>query len=204
MKNVRLRALDLKALRLIRNRIAHGGTSPSVRDIAQELGFSAPRSGALAVNRLIEAGYLKRRSDQSLQVIQLPEELEGSERTVPVPLVGMAPCGAPLLAIENVEAMIPVSTKLARPGHKYFLLRAVGNSMDRAGIEDGSLVLVRQQPTAETGEIVVALIDDEATIKEFRRAKDAVILQPRSSDKSLQPTLVTREFLVQGVVVCSL
>lgn len=113
-------------------------------------------------------------------------------------------CGLPILAEENIEGMIPVSVDLARPGSKYFFLRASGDSMNEAGINDGDFVLVRQQTFAEDGDSIVALIDDEATIKEFRRTKDAVVLKPRSSNKKHQPILLTSNFQIQGVVVTAI
>ena len=100
--------------------------------------------------------------------------------------------------------MIPVSTLLARPGQKYFLLRANGDSMTEAGIEDGALVLVRQQPTADSGQIVVALIDDEATIKELQLSREAAVLRPRTKNPTHKPIVLTRDFQVQGVVVATL
>jgi repressor LexA len=109
-----------------------------------------------------------------------------------------------LLAHENVQGTFPVSTSLARPRQTYFLLRAVGDSMTEVGIEDGSLVLVRQQPTADAGDVVVALVDDEATIKELRRSADAVVLMPRSKNKAHKPIVLRRDFQVQGVVVATL
>ena len=161
-----LRAADRKALTFIRNRIMHRGAAPSVRELATEMGFSSPRSAMLIIDRLIGLGYLRRREeDRALLLVRMPADAPDRESTIEVPLVGSAPCGAPLLAEQNIEAMIPVSTLLARPGQKYFLLRANGDSMTEAGIKDGALVLVRQQPTAESGQVVVALIDDEATIK---------------------------------------
>jgi repressor LexA len=209
MKNVEhrdlLRANDRKALTLIRNRIVHTGTAPSIRELAAELGFSSARSAVVIIERLIASGYLKRRvSDRTLQLLKMPDDAKDRESTVEVALVGSAACGAPLLAIENVEAMVPVSIHLARPGQKYFLLRASGDSMNEAGIEDGALVLVRQQGTAEDGQLVVALIDDEATIKELRRSRDAVVLIPRSSNKRHKPIVLRRDFRVQGVVVATL
>lgn len=183
----------------------HTGEPPSVRDLAKELGFSSPRSAVLVINSLIEHGYLKRREDdRSLQLLRMPQATPDRESTVDVPLVGSAPCGAPLLAQENLEAMIQVSTTLARPGRKYFLLRANGDSMNGAGINDGSLVLVRQQDTANDKEIVVALVDDEATIKELRRSTDAVALVPRSSNPVHRPIVLRRDFQVQGVVIATL
>jgi repressor LexA len=199
-----LRPVEQKALTFIRNRIVHGGSPPSVRELAGELGFSSPRSAADVIDRLIELKYLRRRGDRSLQLLRMPEEAIDREATVEVPLVGTAPCGAPLLALENIEAMIPVSTTLARPSQRYFLLRAVGDSMNEAGIIDGALVLVRQQATAESGDVVVALVDDEATIKELRCSSDAVVLTPRSSNKTHKPIVLRRDFQVQGVVVAAL
>lgn len=75
--------------------------------------------------------------------------------------------------------MIPVSTSLIRLGHRYFLLRALADSMTEAGIDDGALVLVRQQPSAEVGDVIFALVKDEATIKELKRPVDAIVLMPR-------------------------
>lgn len=199
-----LRPVERKALTYIRNRIAHAGSAPSVRELGSALGFSSPRSSADVIDRLIELGYLKRRADKSLQLLRMPEDTRDRESTVEVPLVGSAPCGAPLLAEENIEAMIPVSVSLARPREKYFLLRAAGDSMTEAGIEDGALVLVRQQATAEPGEVVVALVDDEATIKELRRSSDAVVLMPRSKNEKHKPIVLRRDFRVQGIVIATL
>lgn len=201
----KLRPAEWKALTFIRNRIMHSGAAPSVRELAADLGFSSPRSAAVVIDRLIELGYLKRRvDDRTLQLLHMPSEARDRESTVEIALVGSAPCGAPMLAQENIEAMIPVSTTLARPGQKYFLLRAVGDSMTEADIEDGSLVLVRQQPTAESGDVVVALVDDEATIKELRRSADAAVLVPRSKNKVHKPIVLRRDFQVQGVVVATI
>ncbi|MGE0052947.1 MAG: transcriptional repressor LexA [Hyphomicrobium sp.] len=200
-----LKSTERQALTFVRNRIMHTGEPPSVRELAKELGFSSPRSAVLVINSLIEHGYLKRREDdRSLQLLRMPQATADRESTVDVPLVGSAPCGAPLLAQENLEAMIQVSTTLARPGRKYFLLRANGDSMNGAGISDGSLVLVRQQETANDKEIVVALVDDEATIKELRRSTDAVALVPRSSNPAHRPIVLRRDFQVQGVVIATL
>jgi repressor LexA len=199
-----LKPADRKALTFIRNRIMHRGTAPSVRELASEMGFSSPRSAMLVIDRLIDLGYLKRRDDRTLQLIRMPADAPDRESTIEVPLVGSAACGAPLLAEQNIEAMIPVSTLLARPGQKYFLLRADGDSMTEASIEDGALVLVRQQPTADSGQVVVALIDDEATIKQLQLSADAAVLKPRTKNPKHKPIVLTRDFQVQGVVVATL
>jgi repressor LexA len=200
-----LKPVERKALTFIRNRIMHTGAAPSVRDLAAELEFSSPRSAAVVIDRLIDLGYVERRRvDRSLRLLRMPVDTRDRESTVQVPLVGGAPCGAPLLAEENIEAMIAVSTRLARPGQRYFLLHAVGDSMTEAGIADGSLVLVRQQPTAEDGDVVVALVDDDVTIKELRRSADAVALLPRTRNSRHKPIVLRRDFQVQGVVVATL
>ena len=99
-------------------------------------------------------------------------------QTIKLPLIGNIACGTPILAVENIEAEIPVSIDLIKGSSKHFLLKAVGNSMNKAGINDGDFVLVKQQNTAENGNIVVALIDDEATIKELHKTREAILLKP--------------------------
>ncbi|HSE56640.1 MAG TPA: transcriptional repressor LexA, partial [Candidatus Paceibacterota bacterium] len=127
-----------------------------------------------------------------------------SVSTINVPLVGSVSCGAPTLAEENIETYIPISTALAKKGSNYFLLRASGNSMNLAGINDKDILLVRQQDTAENGEKVVALINDEATVKFFEKTDDAVILRPKSTDSMHMPIVLTDNCQVQGVVVAVL
>ena len=190
-----------EALRHIRNSVVHSGKFPSVRQLMAALGYKSPRSASLVLDELRSTGFLKKKPRGWQLIGTLAEDVT---RTVPVPLVGNVPCGPVMLAEENIEALIPVSTTLARPGARYFLLRAIGTSMNRAGIQDGDVVLVRQQPVAEIGEKVVALIDDQATIKEYRRERNVVILKPCSSDPRHQPIILTENFQIQGVVVATL
>lgn len=127
-----------------------------------------------------------------------------SEQTVEVPVVGSAACGMPMLAEENIEQLIPVSKKIAAPPYKYYMLRAKGDSMNQANINDGDLVLVRQQSTARHGDIVVALIDDSATIKEYTSTGSAVVLKPHSDNPVHKPIILMKDFMVQGVVVTTI
>jgi repressor LexA len=195
---------ELEAIRCIQSSFARLGRAPSVREIQHALGYRSPRSASDILELLAERGIVQRRADGRLQLLKSPEGDQSHARTVEIPLVGSAPCGRPLLAEENVEALIPVSTRLARPPHRYFLLRAQGDSMTEAGIDDGDLVLVRQQPTASNGEVVVALIDDEATIKEFRQSPQVIVLQPRSRSRTHRPVVLTEDFQIQGVVVATI
>lgn len=121
-------------------------------------------------------------------------------QTVKVPLLGVVACGTPIFAEENIEAFIPVSDKLIKPSNRYFILKASGDSMDDAGINDGDLVLIRQQQTAQNGDKVVALIDDEATIKEFYHNGNMIVLKPRSKNSKHQLIILTNDIRIQGVV----
>lgn len=195
---------ELEAIREIRNSIMHIGRIPSMRELMSSLGYRSPRSASLIVNKLIKKGALRRKDDGSLQFIKSLGDDTTRAQTVDIPLVGVVACGAPILAQENIQAKIPVSIKLARPPHRYFLLKATGDSMNQKGIDDGDFVLVRQQITAKNGDTVVALIDNEATVKEFHEAGETVILKPRSRNKQHQPIVLTKDFQIQGVVVAAI
>ena len=192
---------ELEAIREIRNSIMRVGRIPSMRELMSYLGYRSPRSASLIVNKLIKKGALRRKDDGNLQFVKSLGDDTTRAQTVDIPLVGVVACGAPILAEENIQAKIPVSTKLARPPHRYFLLKVKGDSMNQKGIADGDFVLVRQQVRAKIGDTVVALIDNEATVKEFYEAGETVILKPRSKNKQHQPIVLTKDFQIQGVVV---
>lgn len=195
---------QLEAIRHIRNFLVHHGRSPSIRELMVAMEYNSTSSVAAILEVLINRKIIRRRPDNSLQFLNDPEGERNNAHTVNIPLVGTVACGSPILAEENIEAMIPVSESFIKPGHRYFLLRAAGESMNAANINDGDLVLVRQQPVAENGEIVVALIDNSATVKEFHCSKDAVILKPKSKNKEYQPIILTENFQIQGVVVATI
>jgi repressor LexA len=193
---------DLQGYALIRNQILHSGVTPSLREIGRAVGYVSPRSVQLMLARLEKRGLLS----YSNGIIKLSSRHPSGmvERTIEVPLVGSVACGLPSLAEQDYEALIEISTKIARSGHTYFILRAKGTSMNKSGIGDGDLVLVRQQLTAQEGEKVVALINDEATIKHFHREDDLIVLKPSSTDKKHKPIVLSDEFMIQGVVVTTL
>ncbi len=195
---------ELEAIREIRNSLMQVGRIPSMRQLMTSLGYQSPRSASLIVEKLIKKGVLRRKKYGGLQFVKSLGDDTTRAQTVDVPLVGMVSCGAPMLAEENIQAIIPVSTKLAKPPHHYFLLKAKGDSMNQRGIDDGDLVLVRQQTAAKNNDIVVALIDDEATIKEFRIGKETYVLKPRSTNKTHQPIVLAKDFQIQGVVVTTI
>jgi repressor LexA len=194
---------DKKAYNLIRNKLIHEGRKPTLREINEVTGGKSPRSASIVIDRLVRIGLLKRHGDN----IRLSENSivnPASISTVDVPLVGTVSCGLPILAEENIETYIPVSTALARKGAIYFLLRASGDSMNQAGINDGDILLVRQQSIADDGQKVVALINDEATVKILERKNNAVILRPKSSNSKHKPIILTDNCEIQGVVVAVL
>jgi repressor LexA len=189
---------DLQGYAFIRGQIMHVGTTPSLRQIADAVGYESRHSAKKLLGRLVSRGLIRISKDG----IHLParQPIASHERTTEVPLVGSVSCGLPTLAEQNVEATIDISTKFAKPGHVYFLLRAKGTSMNKSGINPGDLILVRQQPTAEEGDKVVALINDDATIKHFHREEDIIVLRPNSTVKMHKPIVLSDEFLIQGVV----
>lgn len=112
----------------------------------------------------------------------------------------------PIFAEENIETEIPVSTKLIQPSRKYFFLRAQGDSMNQKGVNDGDFVLIEQTTHPEPGKIVVALINDEATLKEFRQENGYVALIPHSDNPKHKPIILDESdgnILIQGIFVRS-
>jgi repressor LexA len=189
---------DLKGLAFIKKSVRIKGISPSLREIMRAVGYNSSRSAKLLIERLVESGLI---GYENGKILLVREAADFGENTVAVPLVGSVACGAPLLAEQQMEAEIRISTEIARPGAKHFLLRAVGDSMDDAGINDGDLVLVRQQATAKPGDIIVALVDDEATIKFFHPQGQVVVLRPKSRNPKWKPIIVSANLRIQGVFV---
>ena len=190
---------DLEGYAFIRDQIIHTGITPSLREIGRVVGYTSPRSAQLMLERLQKRDLLTYNGGRIKLSQQNAPQM--TEQTIEIPLVGSAACGLPTLAEQDIETTIKISTKIARPGHRYFLLRAQGQSMNKSGIDDGDLVLVRQQATADAGERVVALIDGEATIKHFHRDGDLVVLKPNSTNKSYSPIILSSEFLIQGIAI---
>ena len=204
MNNQLLSNRELEAIRQIRNSLMHRGRMPSVREMMTSLGYRSPRSASVLMKKLMSKRILRRKPNGSYQLIDNLHDDTMRAQTVDIPLVGTVACGTPVLAEENIEGMIPVSTKLAKSPHRYFLLKAEGDSMNEKGVNDGDLVLVRQQLTADNGNMIVALVDDEATIKEFYRLGDMVVLKPMSTNKQHKPIILTKDFQIQGLVVTAI
>lgn len=177
------------------------GKSPTLEEIREAEGYSGISSVQRHIDPLKKKGYLSNEPYQARSI-----EISRSDK-INIPLVGNVAAGTPILAIENIEAYIPYKpTKTKVDDKGYFFLRAVGDSMNKASvnernIENGDYVLVRKQNTANYGEIVVALFGEEATIKKLEKGRGHIILQPISSNLDNKPIYVFDDFIIQGVVV---
>jgi SOS regulatory protein LexA len=185
----------------------HYGLPPTIREM-QELGhFRSPRTVVQYLEALEAAGYIQRlRGARNMRLLRRPLAGRSADHaeTVEVPIVGRVAAGVPILAEENVVGAVRVSKQLACGASAYFILEVDGDSMNRAGINNGDLVLVRQQQTANPGENVVALIDESATVKRLRITPEAIVLEPVSSNPANLPIILQRDFRIQGVVVTAL
>jgi len=169
------------------------GYPPAVRDIGSALGLASPSTVHGHLAKLERAGRLRRAPTKPGAI----ELLVGAAKGEGLPLVGRVAAGQPVLAEQNIEEYVEVPA-LAGGAEGEFVLRVTGESMRDAGILDGDHVVVRRQDTADDGDIVVALVEDEATVKRFFRESDHIRLQPENS--TMEPIRV-REVTVLGRVV---
>ena len=160
-----------RIMEVIRSSIERQGYPPSVREIGEAVGLASPSSVAHQLRQLQAKGFLRRDPNRPRAVdVRQPEEPQ-TEEPMPtptyVPMVGRIAAGGPILAEQAVEDVFPLPRELVGEG-TLFLLRVIGDSMIDAAICDGDWVVVRQQPVAEQGDIVAAMIDGEATVKTYR------------------------------------
>lgn len=167
------------------------------------MGFKSPRSAAVLIDDLVSAGYL-RKTNGKIQLVRDSTAQSSNIPTVQVPILGTAPCGAPFFAEENLEGYVQVDARMAPPRFQHFIVRAQGDSMDRAGIRDGEFVLVRNRQDAADGDCVVALVDGEVTIKILHHRKSVAVLEPKSTNPRHQPIFAMSNLQIQGIVVTSL
>lgn len=189
----------------IEREVLSTGKHPSYSELTKLMGYKSKRSIFLLVNSLIEKGHLRKNADSKIRLIN-KLNATNSIRTIDVPLIGDVACGEPIFAEENIEAVFSISTQIAEDSQRYFLLRAQGQSMNnppenRKAINDGDLILIKSQTYAEDGDWVLAIINNEATIKEFRKIGDHIALIPHSNEEEYKPILLSDELIIQGVVV---
>ena len=159
------------------------GYPPTVREIGKELGLSSTATIHSHLKRLESMGVIKREKEKNRAIEILDEKTKKSiDGLVTVPLLGMITAGNPIEAIQNPAEFFTLPAELIPRNSEVLTLRVKGDSMKNAGILHGDLVVVRQQPSAENGEIVVALLGDEATVKRFYLETGYVRLQPENPD----------------------
>lgn len=157
----------------IKDKISQTGVAPSVREIGEAVGLRSTSSVQYNLNALEEAGYIKRDANLKRTI-----RIAGSAESIAhIPLVGTVTAGMPILATQQIEEYIAIS---GVSGSNLFALHVKGDSMVNAGIYDGDIVVVEQTPVADNGDIVVVLIDDEATVKRFYKEKGCFRLQPEN------------------------
>ncbi len=184
------RALEI--YNYIRDCIQNRNFSPTVREICEEVGIKSTSTVHYYLQMLEEKGYIVK-DPLKKRTIKLP----GSTSKA-IPLLGTVTAGIPITAIQEVEEYIPVNN-LSGSAEDYFALHVRGTSMIGAGIMDGDIAIVRRTPVADNGDIVVAMIDDEATVKRFYRESDHVRLQPENP--AFEPILTTKVVILGKVVM---
>lgn len=188
-------------LDFIKSEVKSKGYPPSVREIGAAVGLASSSTVHGHLARLESKGFIRRdpTKPRAIEILKLDEELIPHQRTVSVPLVGKVTAGLPISAIENIEEYFPLPEHLVPTEDHVFMLEIVGESMIEAGILNGDYVIVRQQQTANNGEIVVAMTeDDEATVKRFFKEKDFFRLQPENSN--MEP-IILRDVSILGKVI---
>ena len=190
-----------EVLEFIKEQVREKGYPPSVREIGDAVGLRSSSTVHGHLRRLESKGYIRRdpTKPRAIEDIQDDEPVESllTKDLVSVPLVGSVTAGQPILAVENIEDYVPLPRDFASD-EATFMLRIKGDSMIDAGILDGDYVVVRQQPDAINGDIVVALLEDEATVKRFYREANYVRLQP---ENPLYDPILTTDVQILGKVI---
>ncbi|NSW89955.1 MAG: transcriptional repressor LexA [Firmicutes bacterium] len=195
-------------LAFLNNEVKEKGYPPSVREICHAVGFKSTSTVHTYLEKLKKRGLIQKdpSKPRAIRIIDNADNKPFTtneiylcgKKIVNVPIVGRVTAGQPILAVENIEDSFPLPAEIAQSG-EVFMLKVQGESMINAGILDGDFVVVRQQNSAENGDIVVALIEDEATIKTFYREKDFIRLQPENP--YMDPIIVKDNIPILGKVI---
>lgn len=198
MKKISKRQEDI--LSFIKEEVRLKGYPPSVREIAEAVGLASSSTVHGHLERLENKGYIRRdpTKPRAIEVLE-PEDSIQKQPVVHVPLIGKVTAGSPITAIENVEEYFPLPDTYGASEDQLFMLEVMGESMIEAGIHDKDYVIVKQTATADNGDIVVAMTEEnEATVKRFFKEKNHFRLQPENS--SMEPILVDQVSILGKVV----
>jgi len=198
---------EQEILDFVNSQVEEKGYPPSVREICSAVGFKSTSTVHGYLEKLIKLGMIKKDPTKPRALKVMNKEKNSSvqgkgyyskRELVDVPIIGKVTAGQPILAVENIEDTFPIPVDFVQ-NSTTFMLKVQGDSMIEAGIFDRDLVLVKQQVVADNGDIVVALIGDEATVKTFYKEKDYVRLQPEN--QYLEPIIVRDNLSILGKVI---
>lgn len=187
-------------LDFIKSEVEVKGYPPSVREIAQAVGLKSSSTVHGHLARIEKKGYIRRdpTKPRTIEVVDVDEHIQKDHPRF-VPVIGKVTAGVPITAIENVEEYAPIPSSIASTSDNLFILDVEGDSMINAGIYDGDRVIVKQQNSADNGDIVVAMTEDEeATIKRFFKEKDHIRLQP---ENDLLEPIILNTVIILGKVI---
>jgi repressor LexA len=190
-----------RVLDVIRGAMRHRGQPPTVREIGKEIGVQSSCTVQRHLDALERKGFISRNRYKYRSIELTDSPIPPFIRAVNVPILGQIAAGAPILAEQNIEDTFPLPMELVDDGDDVFMLRVRGDSMINAGIFDGDLVAIRQQPTASNGEIVAAMIEDEATVKRFY--KDGRKIKLVAENDAYEP-IITDQCQILGKVILSI
>jgi repressor LexA len=193
-----LTGIQIKIFEFIRDELSKRGYPPSVREIGETVGLSSTSSVHHQLSKLEEKGYIRRDrlKPRAIEILKL-NPFASKNDIVEVPLIGTIAAGNPITAFEDYEQTFPLPADFIK-NNTCFMLMVKGNSMVEAGIYDGDYVIIRQQSSAINGEIVAALIEDEATIKTFYKEEDGIRLQPENP--TMEP-IFSKNVTILGIVI---
>lgn len=195
----RISSKQQEILDYIKNEILNRGFPPAVREICEAVHLKSTSSVHSHLEALEKNGYIRRDATKPRAIEIIDDNFNLARReVVNVPLVGTVAAGQPILAVENIETYFPVPAEFM-PNEQSFMLRVKGDSMVNAGIFDGDQVLVKQQTSAENGDIVVALVEDSATVKTFYKEDGYYRLQPEND--YMDPIIVHDQLQILGKVI---
>lgn len=184
----RITKKQTEILEYIKSQILNKGYPPSVRDICTAVNLKSTSSVHAHLETLEKNGYIRRDPTKPRAIEIIDDNFNLTRReVVNVPLIGQVAAGQPLLAVENITSYFPIPAEFI-PKEEVFMLNVTGESMVNAGIYDGDQIIVKQQSTASNGEIVVALVDDSATVKRFYKENGHIRLQPEND--FMEPIIV--------------
>lgn len=199
MDYIDLTERQIQILNYIKSQQKLLGYPPSVREIGRAVGLSSSSTVHGHLAQLEEKGYIRRdpTKPRAIEILAKDGEIDDFEEITQVPIIGKITAGDPILATENIEGTFPIPVRYIK-NNNVFMLSVRGDSMIEKGIMDGDYVLVQQQANAYNGEIVVALLGDEATVKTFYKEGDHIRLQPENA--LLSPILI-KDVSILGKVI---